>query len=169
MTNFVRALEDKMRVLNSEREEHMNAIQSIDAKLAVLNELYLEEEGVPVKATSAPEPKKKRRGRPKGSTKKTTVGKKEGPKATETEPASGGKKFAPNFGNVYEEAVRDLESRDGGGSSKELQERLVGRFNPQPRPVQKLGPGITAGTKKQVEAAAGGRRIDSSISIDEGE
>lgn len=160
MSNFVKALESKIKVLQEERAEHEEAIEAIDAKLELLNELHAEEGGEPV-AEAPPAPKKRKPGRPKGSKNKKTPAKKADPK-----------KGASGHGvddDLYQEAVRQLANLEEGGTSKELQERMVKRFNPQPRPQRTLGPGITAGTKKDVEKAQASRKIDHSISIDEGE
>jgi len=152
MTNFVKALEGKIKTLQEERVEHEEAIESIDAKLELLNELYAEESGEPAPTTSKT-PKKRRPGRPKGSTKKLA-------------PTQG--KHAVND-ELYQEALKQASATEGGGTSPELQERMLNKkFNPQPRPTRSLGAGITAGTKKQVDEARGhAPKSNATVSVDE--
>lgn len=154
MSDFIKALEGKIKALQKEKTEHESAIAAIESKLELLGELYWEEMGQPVPATTNTPSKKRKPGRPKGSTKKNKVSKTMKHAVAD---------------DLYEEAMRQVNSLEGGGTSKDLQERMVKRYSPQPRPQRELGPGITAGTKKQIESAQTARKVDTTISIDEGE
>lgn len=174
MNKFSKALETKLQSLQEERAAHEDAIKSIDGKLEVLNQLCAEDaqviEGklsllneifgvVPEEKTEPTPPalKKRKPGRPKGSKAKGT---KAGKKSTSTHALDD---------DLFQEAMRQLATREGGGTSKDFQESRVKSYRPQPRPDRNLGPGITAGTKKQVEQAQQSRKIDANVSIDEGE
>ena len=132
----------------------MAEVVTIDAKLAVLTELYREESGTTSEIVPTPPPKKKRPGRPKGA---------KGKKKTQ-----GSSKHAV-ADELYDEAMSQLNKSGEGGTSKEMQERMTRRFNPTPRPTRELGPGITAGTRKDVETAKERRTPDTRVSIDEGQ
>ncbi len=141
MTNFVDALQEKIDELEAEKER-------IDTKIELLQELLdVETE----EDTAPPAPKKKRAGRPKGA--------KNRKKSAES-------KHAPED-DLYKQAMKELNSREGGGTSPELQEKLTRKFQADPRPTRELGHGITAGTKKQVEEAANKRKSNATVSIED--
>ena len=138
MTNFTDALQEKIDELEDEKER-------LDDKIELLRELMESETGKRGVVS------KRKAGRPKGS-------KNRGKKAASV--------HAPKD-ELYEEAMQQLAKREEGGTSPELQAKLTKQFNPTARAASKLGPGITAGTKKQVEEAAGQRKSHATVSVDE--
>ncbi len=145
MNSFTKALQTKIVDLEKEKEH-------IDDKIELLTELLEAESEEVGGSEQTPALKKRKAGRPKGSTnrkKKTTSA------------------HAIND-DLYKEAVANLENLESGGSSKAFQKERIARFNPHARPSRDLGPGIVAGTKKEV-VAAGKKAPDSTISIEDGE
>ncbi len=148
MNNFIKALESKIADLEKEKAH-------LEDKIGLLDELIASElsEG-DADLVSVPAQKKKKGGRPKGSKNRARKN-------------SGGSPHAIKD-DLYEEAMRQLSKSEEGGTSKELQEKLTRRFDPQPREKRSLGVGIIAGTKKQVEEARGaGPKSNASVSVDE--
>ena len=143
MTNFTDALLEKIDELESEKER-------IEGKIELLRELMDAEDGPEVSSHAVKE--KRKAGRPKGTKNKRV---KKGESA-----------HAPKD-DLYEEAMRQLNNSEEGGTSKELQEKLTKRYNPTPRPERSLGAGIIAGTKKQVLEAHGVRKTNATVSVDE--
>lgn len=100
----------------------------IDEKIELLRELLESEVG----AVEVPSVARKRPGRPKGSRNK---------KASVHGVAD----------SLFEESTRQLAA-SGQGTTPEMQERMVKKFKPIPRPQRNYS-GVHAGTKAQVEAA----------------
>jgi hypothetical protein len=142
MSNFEEALRNKISVLEDERQELEDALNRVGDKIRVLEELLCEEaEGKRPPVV----PTKKKRGRPKGS------------KTKKNDPAA--------KDDVYEEATAALGD---DVTPPELQKKLTSRYKPSPRPTEGLGPGVKAGTKKQVLGHAD-RPTDATISVEDGE
>jgi len=154
MSNLADALREKITLLEDEEEELRDALSRIVAKKEALSDLLAEEEG---DAPASAFPKK--RGRPKGSKNKTTPKKAAPKKAPETEEEKALRE--------EEEALRE-EASKMEGTPPEVAERLRNRpFNPAPRPSRDLGPGITAGPKKDVLGSS--IKSDRTISIEDDE
>ncbi len=145
MTNFIDALNAKIGDLDKEKGH-------IEDKIELLNELLEAEFDESPDLTQAPSPKKKKTGRPKGAKNR---------KSKKSDSA-----HAP-ADDLYEEAMKQLSKREEGVTSPELQEKLTKKFNPVARPTRKLGPGIVAGTKKQVQETAGRRKSDATVTADD--
>ncbi len=143
MNSFTKALQTKIADLEKDKEH-------IDDKIELLNELLeseSEEVGGPEQVVA---PKKRKAGRPKGSTNR--------------------KKNVPASAHavdddLYQEAVQNVK---GEGTSKEFQQERIAKFHPHARPSRELGPGIVAGTKKQV-LEGNKKGPDSTISIEDDE
>lgn len=131
MSDLAAALRDKISALEDEKEELEDSLARIELKLETFSELLAEETGEAAPATAAP--RKKSRGRPKGSKNKKTTAKKSAP--------------APKDNPAWAEASGRLP--DGSkGSTAEEQARAVQRFNPTPRPSPNYG--VKAGTPEEV-------------------
>ncbi len=139
MSSFTQGLKDKIEGLRDEKEELEDSISRIDAKIETLEELLTEEEDAP-EVKTAP---KRKRGRPKGSKKKTA------------------KHTTPNA-ELYDEAVATLPEE---GTTPEMQEKLVNRYRPSPRIADGLGPGIRAGTREDTKS--GTTKSNKTISIED--
>ena len=129
MSKLEEALQEKISILEDEKEEYADAIERIDVKLETYRELLAEESGTP-----AP----KKRGRPKKATTKSPAKKRGRPRKENPEDE---KNKA-----LYEEAVNSLP--DGStGTTEEQHERARRRFNPTPR--GDIGqPGVNVGSTK---------------------
>jgi hypothetical protein len=141
MTNFIDALQEKIDDLEDEKAH-------IDEKIDLLRELM---EGETGKRGAAPPARAKRRaGRPKGAK---------------------NKKQAPSkhavADDLYEEAMKNVEKLEDGGTSAELQASRTKSFNPAPRPLAPRAPNVHAGTKKDVDEARLGKKADATVSVDE--
>ena len=147
MSDFITALQEKIDELEEAREA---AVQEFDTKLELLRELMESEGEAPTSKVKVPA--KRRAGRPKGSKNK--------------KPDKNESKHAP-ADELYDEAMAQLSRSEEGGTTPELQEKLTKRFNPTPRTPRKLGTGVTAGTKKQVDATRSGHKADATVSVDE--
>ena len=129
MNKLEEALQEKISILEDEKEEYADAIEHIEVKLETYRELLAEETG-----EAAP----KKRGRPKKATTKAPAKKRGRPRKEGSEDAKNKQ--------LYEEAVNSLP--DGTtGTTKEQQERAVRRFNPMPRPEDRHG-GVNVGSTK---------------------
>ena len=143
MNSFTQGLKDKIAALDDEATELEDSLLRVRAKLEMLEELLADEQGLSTQSVG-----KKKRGRPKGSASKPK-------KATD-----------PTMAELYEEAVATLPEE---GTTPELQEKLTKRYKPTPRVPESRGPGIKAGTKKDVLTRSKGRPTDANISIEDGE
>ncbi len=141
MNSFTQGLKDKIAALEDEATEREDSLLRIRAKIEMLEELLADEQGLPTQPVG-----KKKRGRPKGSASKSK-------KATD-----------PAMVELYEEAVATLPEE---GTTPELQEKLTKRYKPTARVPEGLGPGIKAGTKKDVLARSKGRPTDASITVED--
>ena len=141
MNSFTQGLKDKIAALDDEATELEDSLLRVRAKLEMLEELLAEEQGLSKQPVG-----KKKRGRPKGSGSKSK------------------KAINSDMVELYEEAVATLP---GGGTTPELQEKLTKRYKPTPRVTEGLGPGIKAGTKKQVLETLKERPTDASISVED--
>ncbi len=129
MNKLEEALQEKISILEDEKDEHEDAIERIEVKLETYRELLEEETG-----EAAP----KKRGRPKKKDAKAPAKKRSRPRKEGTEDAKNKE--------LYEEAVVSLP--DGStGTTKEQHERAVRRFNPAPRPEDRHG-GVVVGSTK---------------------
>lgn len=118
-TDFIAALGDKILALEGDKDELEEALDSVEARLEVLQELLDEEGG------KSPASTPKKRGRPKGSKNKKTSKRKSSAQALDP---------------VQAEASRMK------GTDPEVAERLSTRkFTPAPRQVTSYGPGIHPG------------------------
>ena len=141
MSNFEEALQAKI-------DEIEDSIARDQEKVDLLKEL-LEGEG---SETTSPTPRKRRAGRPKGIKNKKKVA---------------GTKHAPKD-DLYEEAMKNVEKLEGGGSSVELQKSRTASFNPTAKPQRRTPPNVHAGTKQAVDdARLGVGRADATVSVDE--
>ena len=139
MSSFTQGLKDKIAALDDEKTELEDALLRVSSRLEMLEELLAEEQEL----SEQPLVEKKKRGRPRGSKKKIIK------TPTENE-------------KLYAEAVATLPEE---GTTPEMQERLVNRYSPTPRPVEGRGPGIKAGTKE--DTAAKTTKSDKTISIED--
>ena len=129
MSKLEEALQEKISILEDEKEEHEDAIESIEVKLETYRELLAEETG-----EAAP----KKRSRPKKKDAKAPAKKRGRPRKEGTEDAKNKQ--------LYAEAVNSLP--DGStGTTEEQHERAVRRFNPVPRPEDRHG-GVRIGSTK---------------------
>jgi len=142
MTNFTDALQEKIDELEDEKER-------IDEKIDLLRELMESETGK--RGASAPARAKRKAGRPKGAKNKKTANSKHAPKD-----------------ELYEEAMKNVEKLEEGGSSAELQKSRTASFNPTARPQRRTPPNVHAGTKQAVDdARSGAGKADATVSVDE--
>lgn len=141
MSSFTQGLKDRIEALRDEREELEDSMSRIDAKIETLEELLAEEEEEVALPSDRP---KRKRGRPKGSKKKTAK------KASEEDQA------------LYDEACATLPE---AGTTPEQQEKLANRFRPTPRVTDGLGPGIRAGTKKDIQSKT--TKSDKTITVED--
>jgi chromosome segregation ATPase len=138
MTDFIEALEEKIRDLQMRKDELEEEIGSIDTRIDVLRELLVEEEGSSVTSV------KKSAGRPRGSKNKKSD--------TVSEPKQSA--HLPS-----DDILREASTL--GGTDPEVAERLKNRFRPTPRPHRPLGPGISVGGGK---VSPGQTKSDATIS-----
>ena len=99
--------------------------ERLDAKIEILRELMEGETGV-----TPPPAQKRKSGRPKGSKNKKSAA-----------------VAAVEQDGLYEEAIDQLGDQ---GTTPEMQKKRVAAFKPAVRATDGLGPGIRAGTVKQV-------------------
>jgi hypothetical protein len=137
MSNFVKALENKINELRSIRDGLLEDAANFDTKIQLLEELLWDETGEePAEGTP---PKKRRPGRPKGSKNKK--------KASKAERVLADPIAEEMNQELYKEAVGQLGE---DVTTPEQQEKLTKRFNPMPRPTRKLGTGVRVGNKAEV-------------------
>ena len=131
MSKLEEALQEKISILEDEKEEYADAIECIEVKLETYRELLAEE-------TSEAAPKKRGRGRPKKAATKAPAKKRGRPRKKSPEDEKNKQ--------LYDEAVNSLP--DGStGTTTEQHERALRRFNPTPR--GDIGqPGVNVGSTK---------------------
>lgn len=134
MNDLVSALENRISLLQDEKQELEDSLARINAKLDAYIDLLVEEKGEDISVS----PPKRKPGRPKGSrSRKSSTSKTKKDKKS---------KHAVKD-DLWEEASNSLP---GGVSltSQEEQKRAINRYNPSPRPAPQYG--VKAGDPKEV-------------------
>jgi hypothetical protein len=142
MSDFIAALQEKIDELEEEKEH-------LDGKIDLLRELMESEGETPTSKAKAPA--KRRAGRPKGAKNKKKTPSKHAVKD-----------------DLYEEAMKNVEKLEDGGTSVELQKSRTKSFNPAPRPLAPKARNVHAGTSEDPEVLRKGKgKADATVSVDE--
>lgn len=157
MNDFTDALSLKISALEDELEECEETVFRIQAKIEMLNELLIEEEGF--KGASKPpvsaHARKGKKGRPKGS------------KNRKKRAASKSKTSSSSDGRVLLSEAELSQVEDMEGTDPEVAKRLSSRkFVAHPRGDYSYGPGVHPGEGKKL-ADDPGARADTTITVDD--
>jgi hypothetical protein len=152
MSDLATALQNKISVLEDEKEELEDALDRIECKLETYAELLADESGEDAPAP-APARKKaaRKRGRPRGSKNKKTS-------AKQTE-----KSNAPKDA-LWEQAEASLPE-GSAGSTIEDQQKAIRRFNPTPRTPPNYG--VKAGKPEDVLGDQDHKKANVNVSVED--
>jgi hypothetical protein len=150
MTDLATALQNKISVLEDEKEELEDALDRIECKLETYAELLADETGEDAHAPTPSKKKARGRGRPKGSKNKKTSAKSK---------ASNAPKDA-----LWEQAESTLPE-GSSGSTIEEQQKAIRRFNPTPRTPPNYG--VKAGKPEDVLGDQDHKKANVNVTVED--